>query len=76
MLEFLSFYAPAVLIAKMQKADGAHVRALAGRIVALRLIYMLVYVGGGNDIMAAVRTMVWLSTMVNTARIYAAGLGL
>jgi len=72
----LCCYAPAVLMAKMQKADGAHVRALAGRVMALRMAYMLAYMSGGNDVIALVRTLVWTASMMQTARIYAAGLGL
>jgi len=58
--EFFTLFAPAVLLAKVAKADGKMVRAICVKISVLRTLYMLLYIIGAWDVIAAMRTVVWL----------------
>ena len=74
--EFLTACAPAILMAKMNKADGKLVRDLCMRIVAARTVYFFVYLAGTNDVIAFSRTVSWGIGMSSMVQIYVSLLAL
>jgi uncharacterized MAPEG superfamily protein len=74
--EFLTFFAPAVLMAKVLKADGKAVRDICLRISALRTLYIFVYVFGAWKIVSYIRTLVWFAASTLTMDLYRVALGL
>lgn len=57
-------FAAGVLVAMRQKVKPAVLTGLCARYVGLRLLYTVLYIGGVNKVIAALRTFSWLA-MVN-----------
>jgi uncharacterized MAPEG superfamily protein len=66
---FIAFV-PAVLMCKMQKADGKAVRELCMRFLKIRLLYIALYLMGAWRIISVVRTLTWVSNMQTVAELY------
>ena len=73
-LEMFPMYAAAVLIARVHKADPQELAKLCARYLALRVVYIFLYMFGVNKFVAAMRTMCWGTMFALMGQI--AGLGL
>jgi len=65
-LEAFPAWAVAVLLCKVNKVKGADLRPLAIRFLQLRLLYNMLYMLGVHQVVAAARTLVWLSGLATT----------
>ena len=66
---FISFV-PAVLMCRMQKADGKLVRELCMQFVRIRMLYIFVYLIAQWKAVAALRTLTWLAGMRVVLKLY------
>ena len=63
-------FAPAVLMCRMQKANGAEVRDLCMRFLRLRVLYTILYLIGSVRIVSIFRTLSWAAGMQVLAELY------
>lgn len=63
-------FAPAVILCKLQKANGAEVRELCMRFLKLRLLYTFLYVFGAFRIISIARTLTFGMSMEVVSKLY------
>lgn len=73
-LEMFPAFAAAVIIARVQKVDPAVLVPLCMRYVALRFLYVILYIFGVNKIIALLRTLTWSALLSLVMKIFFAGL--
>jgi len=66
---FIAF-APAVLMCRMQKADGATVKELCYQFLRIRVLYTIFYLTGQWRIISVLRTLAWFAGMKVIGQLY------
>lgn len=70
---FIAF-APAVILCRLQKADGKTVRELCLKFIKLRALYTILYIAGAWKIVSVARTIVWTQAFQTILSIYGTAL--
>lgn len=73
-LESFPAFAAAVLLCKIQKVKPFEAFGLCFRYIAARTLYTICYLSSGNGVMAAVRSIIWIDSILSIFRLYAKAL--